>query len=484
MRTRLSVVVFLAVAVMCWAPAAAGAQLIPVKTIPIAETEQFAFFPTAGRGTISMVLVDSLLDPFANPAKGSLMPRSQYFGAPSFFSVSGNAGGGTTFPMGGMWKRGSMFGGLSLAFQQIDKQRELGFFGPFFDPFTGVSSPSSVQPRESSNSNRYAFGMFGTTFDSSRTSLAASVLWSNLNSVDGTDQFYDGNASLRQLGDAIDLRLGATRRLRGGQSIEAMLFRNQFSMQHEVGFVDFFWDPASRSTRPRPRTEFNADRSRVWGAHLEFEQPLDSSWRLGALATTNLIQHPRIPSYNVTSGLGSQGRATAFNLGLGLGHSSRLMAFGIDAIFEPITNKSWIRDTVDNQFTFRNAKLRGGVSRDFPMLTPGNYVRVHFGSELHFINYRLRQEDHVSAVTRNRSENWLERGKSGGVSFITSGLQLHYLVNTRNGVGRPGVINERNTFFGPDILSSAAWGVPNVAPVGLGAVAMTRHMFSISVPVR
>lgn len=482
MKTRFSVAILLTMVAFGWAPVTAGAQLIPVKTIPLAETEQFAFFPTAGRSAMSMALVDSLLDPFTNPAKGSLIPRSQYFGAPSFFSVTGNAGGGTTFPMGGMWKRGSMFAGLSLAFQQIDRPAQSGFFGPLFDPISGVQT-AGPQPA-SSNSNRYAFGMLGTTFDSSRTSLAASVLWSNLSSVDGADQFYDGNASLQQLGDAIDVRLGATHRLRGGQSIEAMLFRNQFSMQHEVGFVDFFWDPATRMTRPRSRTEFNADRSKVWGAHLEFEHPLDSGWRLGALATTNLIEHPRIPSYAITSGLGSQGRATAFNFGLGLGHTSRLTSFGLDAIFEPISNTSWIKDTVDNHFTFRNAKVRGGVSRDFPMLTPGNYMRVHFGGELHFINYRLRQDDRVSAVTRNRSENWLERGKSGGISFITSGLQLHYLVNTRNGVGRPGVINESDTFFGPDILSSAAWGVPNIAPVGLGAVSMTRHMFSISVPVR
>ena len=140
MKTRFAVAVLLTMVAICWAPATAGAQLIPVKTIPIAETEQFAFFPTAGRGTMSMVLVDSLLDPFANPAKGSLIPRSQYFGAPSFFSVTGNAGGGTTFPMGGMWKRGSMFAGLSLAFQQIDRPPQSGFFGPFFDPISGFQT--------------------------------------------------------------------------------------------------------------------------------------------------------------------------------------------------------------------------------------------------------------------------------------------------------------------------------------------------------
>lgn len=464
-----------------WA-GSANAQIISVKTIPIAESEQFAFLPTSGRTTMSMVLVDSLRDPFDNPAKGSLLRRSQYFGAPSFFSVTGNAGGGTTFPMGALWKRGSSFAGLAVAFQQIDRPNSNGFFGPVFDPLTGVQSAGPQE--QPSLSNRYAFAMFGHSLDSGRVSFAGSVLWSNLNALDGSDQFYDGNQSLSQLGDAIDLRFGVTKAMRNGRSFEAMVLRNHFAMSDEVGFVDFFWDPASRTTRPQARTEMNDARSSVWGLHLEYEHPLDSGWRVGALATTNVIQHPRIPTYAVTSGLGSTGRATAFNVGIGLGRTTRLTTFGLDAIYEPIRNDSWITDTVDNRFTFNNAKLRGGVSRDFPMLTPGNYVRVQLGGELHWINYQLRQDDHLNAATSNRSEHWLERGKNGGVSFITNGLQMHYLVATRNGIGRPGVVNQDGSMFAPDVISISPWGGPSVTPVGLGAVSSTRHQFSISVPVR
>lgn len=482
MRRRFASVMPAVVGVMC-AAQAASAQLIPVKTIPIAESEQFSFFPTAGRNTMSMVLADSLLDPFTNPAKGTYLSRSQYFGAPSFFSVTGNAGGGTTFPMGGFWKRGNSFAGVALAYQQIDRTNEFGgFIGP---DIAGFSSFAPMPPVEQKpQTNRYAFAMFGRSLDSARFTVGGSVLWSNLQSVDGTDLFYDGNMSLSQLGDAVDIRLGATRTLRGGRTIEAMVLHNRFATSHEVGFMDAFWDPASRTTLMRSRTERNAERSNVWGAHLEYEHPLDSGWRVGALATTNLIRHPRIPSYAVTSGLGSTGRATAFNVGAGVGRSTKRTSFGVDAIYEPIVNSSWIRDTVDNRFDFQNARLRGGVSRDFPMLTPGNAVRLQAGTEYHWINYRLRQDDHVNGVSRTQREHWLERGRSGGVSFITPGLQMHYLVTTRNGVGRPGVVSDDGARFAVDAIAIAPWGGPTVTPVGLGAVSMTRHVFSISVPVR
>jgi hypothetical protein len=485
MKTRFASLSLAALGVVC-AAQVASAQLIPVKTIPIAESEQFAFFPSSGRNTMSMLLADSLLDPFTNPAKGGYLARSQYFGAPSFFSVTDNAGGGTTFPMGGFWKRGNSFAGAALAYQQIDRVNELGsgFFGPEFVSLSSVAPGPLPQEQQAPKANRYAYAMFGRSLDSARFTIGASVLWSNLRSVDGTDLLYDGNLSLSQLGDAVDIRLGATRTLRGGRTIEAMVLRSRFATSHEVGFMELFWDPGSRATRTRARTELNGERSDVWGAHLEYEHPLDSGWRVGALATTNLIRHPRIPSYAITSGLGSIGRATAYNVGGGVGRVTSRTSFGVDAIYEPIVNESWIRDTVDNRFDFTNARLRGGVSRDFPMVTPGNAVRLQAGAEYHWINYRLRQDDHVNGVTRRQREHWLERSRSGGVSFITPGLQMHYLVTAKNGVGRPGVVSDNGSLATPDVISIAPWGGPTVAPMVLGSVSMTRHVFSISVPVR
>src|SRR6476660_3467432 len=77
---------------------AAHAQLIAVKTAPIADGGQFAFLPSAnlGLGGLSIALPDSALDPFVNPAKGSRLRGTRLFGAPTFFSVSRKAGGGFT----------------------------------------------------------------------------------------------------------------------------------------------------------------------------------------------------------------------------------------------------------------------------------------------------------------------------------------------------------------------------------------------------
>src|SRR5258706_10813768 len=72
------------------------AQLIPIKTIPIAQGDQFQIFPAnnVGMGSASIALADSLADPFANPAMGTRLTGSRFFGSPALYSVSRNARGG------------------------------------------------------------------------------------------------------------------------------------------------------------------------------------------------------------------------------------------------------------------------------------------------------------------------------------------------------------------------------------------------------
>src|SRR4051812_21993345 len=86
---------------------AADAQIIQVKTLPIADGDQWRLFPSAnaGIGDVSIALRDSLLDPFGNPAKGSRLKahtRGLVFGSPSVYSMSKHAGGGQTLPVGGI----------------------------------------------------------------------------------------------------------------------------------------------------------------------------------------------------------------------------------------------------------------------------------------------------------------------------------------------------------------------------------------------
>src|SRR6059058_3996753 len=56
-----------------------GAQLISIKTVPIAQGDQFNLFPSLnqGMGGVAIGLPDTLLDPFRNPAKGGRLSRSQ-----------------------------------------------------------------------------------------------------------------------------------------------------------------------------------------------------------------------------------------------------------------------------------------------------------------------------------------------------------------------------------------------------------------------
>src|SRR5437867_683055 len=123
----------------------ARAQLIPIKTIPIAQGDQFQIFPAnnLGMGSASIALADSLADPFANPAMGTRLTAARFFGSPTLYSVSRNAGGGRSLPFAVLTRRALWYGGLALALQQVDPSRPPqpdGLFG------IGVAVPSTVRP--------------------------------------------------------------------------------------------------------------------------------------------------------------------------------------------------------------------------------------------------------------------------------------------------------------------------------------------------
>ena len=91
--------VCLVVSLVCFV-SPARAQLIPIKTIPIAQGDQFQIFPSnsLGMGSVSIALADSLADPFVNPAMGTRIARARFFSSPTLYSVSRNAGGGRSLP--------------------------------------------------------------------------------------------------------------------------------------------------------------------------------------------------------------------------------------------------------------------------------------------------------------------------------------------------------------------------------------------------
>lgn len=492
-------------------PSTVRAQLIQVKTLPVADGDQWRLFPSAnqGIGDLSIALPDSLHDPFENPAKGSRISersRGIFFGSPTFYSVSSHAGGGTTFPVGGIIRRGSTFGGLAVAIQEIDNpnERSQNVVIPPNASLTadGVPLPTQGTP---SRQNRYAFGTVGHVFHDAGISVGANALWSGLNDIDGVDLLYAGSQNIVQHGGSLDLRLGALKEWAGGRSFEVMVLHDRFSMTHDVTWLDPFWDPSARTMVQQARMQHDLDRTNTWGMHLAYTQPLDSGWRVGAIATTNLMSHPKLPDYQIAQVMTipwDPGHTAAYDLGVGIARATRLTTYGVDAIFEPIRTHTWgeIPDslaneatglaagakTTENWFRFSNAILRGGVARDFPLDTlygAIRSIRMELGLTWRSIDYTLHQTDHVASTNSRQTQSWMEWTRTWGFALRFSDLQIRYTGRQTTGTGRPGIAPQ-GVVFAPATADAAVnfLSAPG-ASTSLTGVAVTTHQIAVSVPI-
>jgi hypothetical protein len=489
----------------------AGAQLIQIKTLPIADGDQWRIFPSAnaGIGGVSIALSDSLLDPFVNPAKGSRVTPGRtgaFFGSPTFYSVSENAGGGRTIPLGGIARSGSTFGAVMLALQEIDAIAPTGsqFNPPGVFTTDGLASTNPVTP---SRQNKYAFGSVGRVFAKAGVSVAASGQWSGLRDIDGVDLLYAGSAGIAQHGNAVDARLGVTkewsRGASGTQTLEAILLHNRFSMTHDVTWADQVWDPNTRLFASRPRVDHNLDQTDTWGLHLAYARPLaDSGWRIGAIATANLASHPKLPDYQISQVMvipWDPGHSGAYDIGVGLAKANGPTTFGLDAIYEPIRTHTWGEahgpvqtasgtmipeggKTTENHFRFSNAILRTGVAHDLALGTDQK-LTLQLGVALRSIDYTLDQFDHVANVGHTQDESWIEWTKTWGVSVHFSDLEMRYTGRMETGTGRPGIASRGVVFAPADAAGSNILAAPNGA-LTLTGVAVTTHQISISLPIR
>jgi hypothetical protein len=453
---------------------------------------------------VSIALHDTLLDPFSNPAKASRLRGTCFFGSPSFYSVSSDAGSGRTLPLGAFARRGASYAGVMLALQEVSGART-DEFGPFFAselPSSSVAPPPPFPNTPRTRTNQYAIAMVGRSMPESKLSLAASALWSGLNAVDGVDLLYPGSQDVKQFGQALDLRIGMLKELAGDQSIEAVVVHNRFAMAHDVTYMDFFWDPALRTTLPTPRLEKNPDRTNTWGLHLQYQRPLpDSGRRIGAIFTANRMSHPKIPNYEIMSIPRDPGYSSAFNVGVGLSETNGPLTVALDLIAEPIWSHTWADaespvptsnggmipagdKTIENRFRFSNALLRAGVSRDFTLDMPGTTARVQGGVQLRTIGYHLDQYSHVINAGRTQDERWNEWTYTWGTSLRMPELEVHYRLRTTSGTGRPGVAG--SGFMTADAAASSG-RVVLLAPSGaltLDPVRVTTHQIAVSVPMR
>ena len=486
------------------------AQVIAVKSAPIADGGQFAFLPSAnlGMGGVSIALSDSALDPFNNPAKGARFTGTRVFGAPTFFAVSRQSGGGLTLPLGVSTSNGRWFSQFMLALQDIDgsnnDQQNLPppiAVADVAPPRPGAtSSVPAIDDSKVSRQNRYAHATLGRRLPN-RLSVAASASWWGLNAVDGVELYYAGNQSVRQHGDALDLRLGMLKELGRGQSLEAVVVRNRFSVDQNVAFTDVFWNPNERQMTFVPRLEPNADRTETWGLHVAYSRPLaDSTWRVGAIVTGNRIRQPSLPGYDLPVVPADAGTAQAYNLGAGIARNTGPITMGFDAIFEPITSRTWdnaekevetlagsVLDagtrTLDSRFRFTNATTRLGIAATFPFSTDYS-LRLEAGGQLHAVRYHLSQRDVIRDERNTSTQNWNEWTRSWGISVRFAGADLHYRGNLTTGAGRPGLDDFNGAVIEPAALSSSFTNSFAAFGRTFGDVRATTHQISLSVPIR
>jgi hypothetical protein len=486
---------------------AASAQVIAIKTLPIAQGDQFTFFPSAnfGMAGVSIAMPDSLLDPFVNPAKGARLHSARFFGSPSVYSISRGAGGGQTLPVGGLMSDGRTFGGAVLAFQSLTPSHTdvvpvpelLTAQDPAIQPF-----PVAAQDR--TQQNRYAFATLGRRLTSA-VSIAGSVIYADLHRIDGVDQLYAGSQSVAQSGGDLDTRLGVVRDWPNGATLEAVVVHDRLAMTHDVTFADAFYDPNLRVIATRPRLERNLDHTNTWGMQLGWQRPVgDSGWRVGVTAVGNLLTHPKLPNYQIIDVVRpvpwDPGQSAAYNLGVGVAQRKGPSTFALDLVYEPILTHTWGETpndvqtvagatipaggrTTENYFAFSNAIARLGVGEDLLPSGMTEPLRLQAGISAHAIHYWMRQVDHVAGTSRRQEEQWLEWSPTWGASLRFGSVDVRYFGRVTHGTGRPGI----SVLSQPGVLDFATGGSSIVAapsgPLTLTSVSVMTHQLSVSVPL-
>lgn len=470
-------------------PATAEAQLIQVRTVPVAAGDQFLLFPSEnlGMGGVSIALEDRFLDPFVNPAKGARLQGAHLFASPAFSGVSGDNGAARTLPLGALFRGPSWFGGLALALQQLEAAR-FGS-GPIILREFGFSQDLLS---DRSSTNMYAFGMIGRKLPGSRFSVAGSFFWADLDAVAGVELLYALSQKVEQFGHMLDSRVGLYGEWNGGRSLEAVLVFNDFDVTHNVSYLDWIWPLGT----PQTRLERNFDRSRTWGLHLGYVHPLPrSGWQVGGILTVNRKTHPEIPNYEIVNIPRDPGHSWASNLGLGLSRSWGAATFGVDLIYEPIWSHTWAEAeapvqtlsgrtipaggrTVDNDFRFSNGLLRIGVRRE------EDPVGLQLGLQMRAMNYRLEQENHVEESRRAQEEGWVEWTPTWGVSVKFPEFQVRYAGQLTTGTGRPGVAwgGDRVQRFTEGAAMSDFIVAPG-GPLTLQEARVLTHQISILMPI-
>lgn len=476
-------------------PPPAAAQLINLRTIPVASGDQFMIYPSENLaiGGVRIALSDPLLDPFVNPARGADLPASLAFAMPTFYTVGQNAGSAGTLSAGGLFSGGRFFGGALLALQQIKGGEP--FWGPMPLADFAVLPPDALANR--SKTNKYATGYIGMNVGAG-VAVGVSGTVSDLNAVDGVEHLYAMAAQIEQAGSLTDLRLGARKHLGGGGLIEGVALYNRYDMTHDVYYVEWVpIDTLNWEWEQQERLESNRDLTNTYGLQLGFQRPVGTSgWRVGGMLTGNYKDHAKIPNYEIVNIPRDPGHSTALDFGVGIARQSDGLTVGMDLIYEPAWSSTWAEadtivitvdndtipangKTVENEFEFSNAYVNLGASYQVgPAVFSG-------GLRLRANDYHLDQWNNVTGETRRQDEQWMEWTPSWGARVQLKGVAFSYFGRVTTGTGRPGVawtgaVAERaaDAGFANDIV------VPPGGPLTLQEADVWTHQFTVSVPIR
>jgi hypothetical protein len=485
----------------------AHAQLIGVRTVPLATGDQFSIFPAerAGMGGVSIALDDPLLDPFLNPARGASVGAARLFSAPMFYDITNGHGSARTLPVGVLLHSPAWFGGGSVALQQIVPGSPTYYPIPYETadarPFT---YPAYYPPTRKAQSNMYGFGYLGRSFAGGRTAIAASAFGANLSALDGVDLLYPGSISLDQYGHSEDFRLGLLQDLGGGRSLALLALHDRLSMTHDVTYLRYVLQPCPLAPDtvppgcpvPQEQTEENLDQTRTWGLHAQFRGPLtQTGWRIGAILTANYKDHPQIPNYELMSIPHDPGTTWAFNAGVGFMRANGPVTFGLDVIYEPVWSHTWTNasecppealclvapgvKTVDNHFDFSNGRMRMGVARD------GQPVGFQLGMDLYAVNYVLRQKDLVQGTSRRQHESWMEWTPTWALSLTFPELTVRYAGRLTTGTGQPYAAGGAfRAMDGATVPLSSDFVIAPIGPLTLQSASVVTSQISVTLPIR
>ena len=470
----------------------ASAQVIQVKSVPVASGDQFLVLPSAnlGMGGVTLAVDDSLADPWTNPAQGVFVTEPALLGAPTLYGISDGGGNGRTLPVAGLFRGGRWFGGAALALQQIDNSVERDSW-IWVRPVAWVGDAPRLS--DASNRNLYVQGLVGARLGAGSWSLGLGLSAASLDAVDGVDLLYANAQGIRQSGTTGDVRLGLYRN--GGRDrLGLVVVHDRLSMTHDVTYVDIVWDSVMRMPRARERVEVNEDRTRTWGAQATYDRSLAApGWRLGTMATVNRKSHPKIPNYEIQNIPRDPGTTWAYEVGLGLSRQRGPTAFGLDVVLQPIWSNTWQEAdqavktasgqviekggrTIENDFFFTNVVLRTGFAYAAGPAT------VQVGVEVRSYDVALEQRDRVAVTFRDQDETWMEWSPSLGAAVRIADVELRYAARLTTGTGRPGVAPTAQAAAVREAL--ADFIVAPEGPLTLQDATVTTHQISVRIPIR